>query len=446
MKVFKQIHKTLTISMLTLLAGASLAASYQSNDEKNHLPYDQIKRFVTAISVVKHYYIKKTTNNELFDNAIQGMVSTLDPHSAFLDKEALKDLNMTVSGEFVGIGVELTLQDGVLKVISPLEGTPADKAGIKAGDLIIKINQKLVQNMTLREALHLIKGKKDTKVHLTIIRENINKPLHITVIRNTIHVKTVKGKLLEPGFAYVRLSLFQGPVSENLRKIIKKLRAENKAPIKALILDLRNNPGGLLDASAGVCDIFLDSKTMTKKYKDLIVYTKGRISGSDISFKAHPGDMLNGVPMAVLINGGSASASEIVAGALQDYKRAVIMGTRSFGKGSVQTVIPITPDHDSAIKITTALYHTPAGRVIQAHGIQPDVVVPTLKISKDKINFLTINESDYQNHLKNGAGKIEQEKLNALKNQRKNEIELAKRDYQLYEALAILKGIAAINR
>lgn len=411
---------------------------------RKQLPQKQIKRFVTAIAVIKHYYIHEVSDNKLFNNAIRGMVSRLDPHSSFLDEHDLKDLRTAVSGKFVGIGVELTTENGALKVISPLEGTPAYRAGIKSNDLIIKVNGKLVQNMTLREAVRHIKGKKGTKVALTILRKSEKKPLEITLTRDTIKLVTVKKKMLADGYGYIRITFFQGPVNVALHKEIKALKAQSKGKLKGFILDLRNNPGGLLDVSAKVADTFLDARHLGK-YNDLIVYTKGRISGSDMKLKATPEDMIKGVPMVVLINGGSASASEIVAGALQDYKRAVIMGTRSFGKGSVQTVLPI--GSDSAIKLTTALYHTPAGRVIQAQGIEPDVVVPNLTVSEKNIRgIIDIDESNYRNHLLNGKDKKKNiEKLKALKKQRTKELKLAKEDYQMYEALMMLKGMNAVK-
>jgi len=407
-------------------------------------PKADIKKFVTAISVIKHYYIKTTSDTKLFDNAIRGMVSNLDPHSSFLDPDDLKDLKTAVSGEFVGVGIELTTENGALKVISPLEGTPAFRAGVKANDLIIKVDGKLVQNMNLREAVKRIKGRKGTKVILTILRKSKKQPIELSITRDTIKLVTVKNKMLQNGYGYVRITFFQGPVDTALRKAIIKLTKKAKGKLNGLVLDLRNNPGGLLDVSARVANTFLNSRKITNKYHDLIVYTQGRIPGSDIRLKATPGDMLHGIPLIVLINGGSASASEIVAGALQDYKRAIVMGTRSFGKGSVQTVIPIGAN--SAIKLTTALYHTPSGRVIQARGIRPDVTVPELQVTEKSIRgLLDIDESDYEHHIINGKNKITPKQIEAMKKQRKSELKLAKDDYQLYEALMMLKGLHAIG-
>lgn len=446
----KQILKRglITVTGIGLLLFFSLAGSADQPKIQNRntppLPHKQIQRFVRAIAVIKHYYIHSVPDQKLFNFAISGMVSRLDPHSSYLDEDALKDLKTAVSGKFVGIGVELTTEGGALRVISPLEGTPAFRAGIKPGDLIIKVDGKLVQNMTLREAIKKIKGKKGTKVTLTIVRKGEKKPLQLTITRQVVKIKTVIAKMLAPGYAYVKITLFQGPVDKLLQQAITQLKKQADGQLRGFILDLRNNPGGLLSASASVADAFLN-KGKLSKYRGLIVYTEGRLPSATIKLKAKPHDMIPGVPMVVLINGGSASASEIVAGALQDYRRAVIMGTRSFGKGSVQSVIPLSKH--SAIKLTTALYHTPNGREIQAHGIIPDVVIPQLEVnSKNIAGLLTIDEANYRNHLPGADKKKHQMTMAALKARRKTELTLAKTDYQLYEALMMLKGIAAVQK
>ena len=412
--------------------------------EQEQLPKQDIHRFVTAIATIHHYYINNEKDEDLFNNAIRGMVNNLDPHSTYLDPEELKELNASVSGKFVGIGIELTLQDGMLKVISPLEGSPAKKAGIQANDLILKVNGNLIRQMGLEEAIKRIKGKKGTKVLLTILRKDNEKPLNISVKRDTINLVSVKSRLLEKGYAYLQISFFQGPVEKQLREQLKKLQKANGGNLKALVLDLRNNPGGLLDISAQVADDFLDSKKL-KRYKNNIVYTKGRAPGSDIAIKATPKDLIKGIPMVVLINEGSASASEIVAGALQDYGRAIIMGSRSFGKGSVQTILPISDD--SALKLTTALYYTPSGRVIQAQGIIPDVTIPELSVKDmDGDNFI-LDESDFENHLlPSKIKKRTQAQLAQHEKTLKNQLELAKKDYQLYQALMMLKGMHAAKQ
>lgn len=413
----------------------------QQRVHESPVPEKQIRRFVNTIHVIQRYYIKDVTDKKLFTSAIKGMVTHLDPHSTFLTEDDLKDLDTTVSGEFVGIGVELTTSKGALKVIAPISGTPAAKAGLKAGDYIIKVNNHLIQKMTLNEAISHIKGKRGTKVTLTILRKGDKKPQQITITRDIVKIEAVKPKMLLPGYGYIQLSIFQGPVNKKVFSAVSKLKREAGGHLKGLILDLRNNPGGLLDASAGVADLFLN-KNKTKRFHNLIVYTKGRIPSSDVSYYAHPGDIIPQTPIVVLINGGSASASEIVAGALQDYKRAIIMGNRSFGKGSVQTVIPVGPN--SAVKLTTALYYTPSGRAIQAKGIEPDVVIPPLKVNEKQLaSMLDIDESDYAGHIKNGTA---DDKKTALREkQAKEELQLAKDDYQLYEALSMLKGMHAVQ-
>lgn len=421
---------------LAMAEGQATPAAAVSSVSTPPLPTDEIQEFVTAITAIKHYYINETSDQTLFNNAINGMLTHLDPHSSFMNTEDLKQLDTTVTGKFVGIGVELTVENGALKVISPLEGTPADKAGLQTNDLIIKVDDSLVENMSLNEAINKIKGKKGTQVELTILRKNTDAPLQIKITRDTIKIVTVKSKLLENHYGYVRITFFQGHADKELIDAIKAIKKESNNQLYGLVLDLRNNPGGLLNLSAEITDLFLDQQT-TQAYDNLIVYTKGRIPGSDITIKAKPNDLIPGVPLVVLINGGSASASEIVAGALQDYNRAVIMGSRSFGKGSVQTIIPVSDN--SAIKLTTALYYTPAGRAIQAEGIVPDIHIPPLEIKKQDDAFY-LSESDFSHHLKNGDNKDkEQNKIH--KNMLTEELNLAQEDYQLFSALIMLKGL-----
>lgn len=410
--------------------------------KETQLPQEEVQRFVSAIAIIKRYYITDPNDKTLFDNAIKGMVENLDPHSSYLNADDLKDLETAVSGEFVGIGVELTTQDGILKVVSPLEGSPADRAGLKTGDMIIKIDDKIVQNMNLRDAVNRIKGKRGTKVRLTILRKGNDKAINLNITRETVKIETIKKRMLDDHYGYIRLAFFQGPVDTDLVKAINELQSKNQ--LRGLILDLRNNPGGLLEVSARVAGTFLDLDK-TGIYHNLIVYTKGRIPGADMEIKVPGHDLTKGLPLVVLINNGSASASEIVAGALQDYHRAIIMGTVSFGKGSVQTVLPLG---DGAIKLTTALYHTPSGRVIQAKGIEPDVVVPALAVDEKNINgIIDMDEGNYQNHLANGDDTDENMQNTAKKYQkeRDTDIALAKEDYQLYAAYNMLKGIASVD-
>lgn len=409
------------------------------------LPQQDIRQFEKTIALIHQYYIKPVDDKTLLDNAMNGMLTRLDPHSAFLDQEDLKTLDTTVSGEFAGIGLELTTDRGMLRVISPIHDTPAEKAGIKPGDLIIKVDNKLIQEMTVNEAVKHIKGKPGTTVSLTILRKDENKPLVMNIQREVVKLETVKAKMLAPGFGYVRLTLFQGPVAIQLRAAIEKLNAEANGKLKGFVLDLRSNPGGLLDVSAEVADLFLDKNT-TNRYHNIIVYTKGRIPNSNLQYHSKSNDMIPGVPMAVLINGGTASAAEIVAGALQDYKRAVILGSRSFGKGSVQTIIPL--DKEGALKLTTALYFTPSGREIQARGIEPDVIVPELAVDEKQITgLLDFDEANYDRHIENHDNSITQSKTQSLqqKSEQKKQLELAKSDYQLYEALMMLRGMHAVR-
>ncbi len=415
------------------------------NNAEQMLPFEDIQQFVTAIAAIKHYYIKPVEDKDLFNNAISGMVSELDPHSTFLSTSELKELNNSVSGKYTGIGIELTTEKGLLRIVSPIDETPAFKAGLQPGDLIVKINGKLVKDISTLEAINRIKGLPGTTVTLTILRQDSTAPKVVKIKRQVINFTSIRSKLYNNNYGYIRILFFQGPLKKNLTKAIAKLKKQSHGKLKGVILDLRNNPGGLLDASADVADAFLNTKTMGNKYNDNIVYTKGRVASADNNIKATPGDLLNGTPMIVLINGGSASASEIVAGALQDYRRAVIMGTRSFGKGSVQTVIPISKT--TAIKLTTALYYTPSGRVIQARGIQPDVVVPPLTVSeKDLSKFLNLDEAAYENHLSGNEITDAMKKEDAQTLQRhKDDIKLAKKDYQLYEALTMLRGMSAVQ-
>lgn len=444
---------------MSAASAATTAPIVPPKSNSVEIPVDDIQRFSTVIAQIKRYYIESPTDKNLFNNAIRGMVMNLDPHSSFLDEDDLKDLQTVTTGEFGGIGVEIIPENGYIKVISPLDDTPAFKAGVKAGDLIIRINDKIIRKMTVREAINMIRGKRGTNVELTILRKGEKKPLRFNVMRDVVKVASVKSKMLEPGYAYARIVFFQAPAQEDLKKAILKLQAEAKGKLRGLVLDLRNNPGGLLDSAIHISDMFLDAPR--SKYDSLIVYTKGRIPGSDIRAKATPGDIVQGVPIVVLINGGSASASEIVAGALQDYKRAILMGTRSFGKGSVQTIIPI--DRTSAVKLTTALYYTPSGRSIQAEGIVPDVIVNELKVNKDTEDKVLedVDEKGLSGHLANGNKEKETTKgeIEGLKEEDKKtppsimnptddhtEVPtnpLAFEDYQLFEALNMLKGINA---
>lgn len=400
-----------------------------------------VERFTNAIAEIKDYYVSQVSDKKLLENAIRGMLSGLDPHSEYLDEDAYKTLLMTTSGAFGGLGIEVTGEYGVLKVISPIDGTPAAKAGVKPGDYIVAIDNKLVNEMTLNEAVDSMRGKKGTPVTLTVIRKKEKDPINFKLVRDTIHIASVKSNMLESGYGYIRISEFQEPTTELMISAIDKLKKESGGNLKGLILDLRNNPGGLLETAVQVVDVYLNSKNLNR-FNNMIVYTEGRLPNAQYSAKATGKDILDGAPMVVLVNEGSASASEIVAGALQDYHRAVIVGTTSFGKGSVQTVLPLDDSH--AIKLTTALYHTPSGRIIQNKGITPDIVANDLKVTSTKSEDTAmepIREFKLKGHLKGTSENtaIDDDKKNDLMN-------LAQTDFQLYEALKILRTMAMLNQ
>lgn len=417
----------------------------QNSATKNEDVNDQdINRFTNTIVLIKDFYVKAIGDKTLLDDAIRGMVSGLDPHSEYLDSEAYKTLLMTTSGEFGGVGIEVTPEYGILKIVTPIDDTPAAKAGIKPSDFIVAIDGKLVSEMSLQDAVEKMRGKPGSLVTLTLLRKGEKLPLTYKLTRQVIHIASVKSKMLDNNFGYVRITQFQEPTAQLMHDAILKLKNANQGNLRGLVLDLRNNPGGLLETAVQVVNNFLNSKTLNNKYKDLIVYTEGRLPEAQYNAKATGTDILNGAPMVVLINGGSASASEIVAGALQDYRRAIVVGTTSFGKGSVQTVIPLDKTH--ALKLTTALYHTPSGRVIQNIGIIPDVQIEDLKVvksnSEEDLSMLEpIKEYQLKNHLdttdKSAATK------NVLASQ--NDLKLAHDDYQLFEALKVLRTMHMLN-
>lgn len=395
---------------------------------KGLLPLNELRTFADVFDRIKQAYVEEVEDTTLLENAIKGMLTELDPHSAYLQPEAYQDLQISTTGEFGGLGIEVGMEDGLVKVITPIDDTPAEKAGVMPGDLIFKLDDTPIKGLTLNDAVKLMRGKPGSNIVLTIIREGLDKPLEITVTRAVIQVKSVRSKSLAPGFGYLRLSQFQVHSGPDLEKAVDKLIAENNGSLQGLVLDLRNNPGGVLQAAVDVSDLFLDG--------GLVVYTKGRLPDSAMRFSATPGDKVGGIPMVVLVNGGSASASEIVAGALQDHKRAVIMGTTSFGKGSVQTVLPL--HNNRALKLTTARYYTPNGRSIQAQGIKPDIVVENAKLTK-VANLDQIKEADLTGHLQNTA---ENKSKKTTESTSQN---LEESDYQLYEALNLLKALKVLG-
>ena len=433
--------RNIFICLLFLLAGARIAIGEAESPEAEALPLNELRTFTEIFAKIKSDYVEKVDDKELLENAIRGMLEGLDPHSAYLDKDSYKDLQEGTSGEFGGLGIEVGMENGFVKVISPIDDTPAQKAGIKAGDLIIKLDDRSVKGMSLNDAVDIMRGKPGDPITLTIIRESEEKPLVITVVRDIIKTKSVRFETLEPGFGYLRISSFQSHTVESLRQAIYQLKEDNSGKLKGIVLDLRNNPGGILTAAVGVSDMFLN--------KGMIVYTEGRKKDSKLKFNAKPNAKLPDVPLIVLVNAGSASASEIVAGALQDHGRGIIMGEKTFGKGSVQTILPM--NNNAALKLTTARYYTPNGRSIQASGITPDIVIDKVKISKIEEAFGTsVKEANLIGHLDNGQeeapvtdGDNEELKKDISEEEM---VPLSSRDYELYEALNVLKGLAIIKK
>lgn len=402
-----------------------------AGEQQSALPLDELRTFADVFNQIRLSYVEEVDDKTLLESAIRGMLEGLDPHSAYLDAESFDDLQVNTSGEFGGLGLEVGMEDGFIKVIAPIDGTPAASAGIEPGDMIVKLDGKPVKGLSLTDAVEAMRGPTGSKIELTILREGNPKPIEIELERAVIKVVSVRGRMLEPGFAYLRIAQFQSGTGAEFRQALEKLREEAEGPLSGIVLDLRNNPGGILQSSVEVADTFLGS--------GLIVYTEGRLPNSRSQFSASGEDVTHGTPIVVLINGGSASASEIVAGALQDHKRAVVMGTDSFGKGSVQTVVPLS--ENSAIKLTTARYFTPSGRSIQANGIEPDIVVDRVRLERVETDELT--EADLQGHLRNGNGK---ERTSRSRRPQPQNGELLSSDNQLYEALTLLKGLHILSR
>jgi carboxyl-terminal processing protease len=429
-------QKNLRISTWFLcgtLLGLSLAVGHSVYALKDNaqIPFEDLQAFTEVFSKVKSDYVEPVDEKKLIEDAIRGMLNGLDPHSAYLNTSEFTDLKIGTTGQFGGLGIEVGMENGFVKVISPIDDTPASRAGVKASDLIIKLDDKSVKGMSLNDAVKIMRGKPNTSIDLTIVREGEPKPLVINITREIIRVKSVKKRMLEPGYGYVRITNFQSRTTTDLLKAVSDLQKEQH--LKGMILDLRNNPGGVLNGAVGVSDAFIED--------GLIVFTQGRIADSSHRYLATPGDSLNGAPLVVLINGGSASASEIVAGALQDHKRAIIMGTKSFGKGSVQTIQELR--NGSAVKLTTARYFTPLGRSIQATGIEPDITLSTVKLSAaDEKAQATFSEADLDGSLSNPNGDTAADED---KKASKSEA-LAESDFQLYEALNLLKGLNILSK
>lgn len=461
--------KQLGLLSIGLVAGVLVSLNFSASAEKDAptaLPFEELRSFADVYNAIKQGYVESIDDKKLITHAISGMLSNLDPHSAYLDAESFKELQVNTAGEFGGLGLEVGMEDGFVKVISPIEDTPAYRAGIQAGDLIIKLDDTPVKGMTLSDAVKRMRGKPRTSIVLTIARKNAQKPLILTLQREIIKVQSVKSKIIEPGFGYLRITQFQeetvADAVKHLNKLFTPEKPTNKdskdtpVPLRGLVLDLRNDPGGLLHSAVGISAAFLSPQTT-------VVSTDGRTADAKRQYIASPEDYLRGtrkdplrelpaevrdIPLVVLVNGGSASASEIVAGALQDHKRAIILGTQTFGKGSVQSVLPLS--NNTAIKLTTARYYTPSGRSIQAKGITPDVIVEETMNGQ---NHAFLREADLERHLENDKdASTNTTAPKSDKNKPDDDAQIApvefasKNDYQLNQALGLLKAWQIIKR
>jgi carboxyl-terminal processing protease len=418
---------TLSTTLSTVIA-LSTSPSTFAVEEEGRLPLDELRTFADVFHQIRIGYVEEIDDSTLLEYAIQGMLMGLDPHSVYLTEDDFENLQTSTTGEFSGLGLEVGMEDGYVKIISPIDGSPAEKAGLQSGDIILKLGKTSVKGMSLNEAVDIMRGPQGSDIQLTIGRPGESQPFDVTLIRDVITVASVRERWLEPGYGYIRVAQFQSRTGADVKKSIAKLKDEQV--LKGLVLDLRNNPGGVLRASVDVAGLFMDGGK--------VVYTDGRLDNSDIHYNAEAHDFSEGTPLIVLINNGSASASEIVAGALQDHSRAVIMGTPSFGKGSVQTILPISDER--AVKLTTALYFTPNGRSIQAAGIQPDIFVERAKVTAYEGQDY-IKEADLNRHLNNANG--DNNKIDDKKNDVTNK--LLSTDNQLYEALTLLKGLNVLG-
>ena len=433
----KSLTRSITYLLLGGAIGVSLAIGQGVFAERNGagtLPLDDLRTFTEVFARIKNDYVEPIEDTALLENAIRGMLSGLDPHSAYLVPDDYQELQAGTSGEFGGLGIEVGMEDGFVKVIAPIDDTPAQQAGVEAGDLVVRLDDTPVKGMSLADAVKVMRGKPGTDIVLTIVREGVDRPIRITITRAVIHVTSVRSRPLEPGYGYVRISQFQLRTGESLREAVGKLReGTGDDDLKGLVLDLRNNPGGVLNAAVSVSDAFLDN--------GIIVYTEGRMDDAKLTFSAKGSDILDGIPLVVLVNAGSASASEIVAGALQDHGRAVIMGEKTFGKGSVQTILPL--GNGSALKLTTARYYTPSGTSIQARGIVPDIALDRMRVSPVDVGQ-GVKEADLVRHLE---GESAEDDVEAAKQaqQAESKIPLAQRDFALFEALNLLKGLHILN-
>lgn len=437
------------VLILGIFVGSALTLEHsvlaEKDDAVSKLPYEELKVFSEVFERIKSDFVEEVDDRELLNDAIKGMLSGLDPHSTYLDPESFKEVRIGTSGEFGGLGIEVTMENGFVKVVAPIDDTPADRAGLQTGDLITRLDDQAVKGMSLAEAVEKMRGKPDTDIKLTVIREGEVRPLEFTITRAVIKITSVKSRMLDDGYGYVRITQFQNGTADTLRRHLGDLKKEAGGELKGLVLDLRNNPGGVLDAAVAVSDTFLED--------GLIVSTKGRVENSRFTFTAKPSDYVDDAPIVVLVNGGSASAAEIVAGALQDHQRAVVMGTETFGKGSVQTILPM--ENGAALKLTTARYYTPDDRSIQAAGIQPDVVVENLRVSRQESENggTQLRESSLPGHLLNGDENGEEDGEQGAQQPESEQPQSSEgslpstdQDFQLREALNLLKGINIVQK
>ncbi len=432
------------VFLYTFSVVSPVYAQTAAEKEKVETFFKDLESFTKVFSHIKQLYVDETTNKELFNHAIKGMVTGLDPHSNYLEPKEQKDLLESATGKFGGLGIVIGMKDDVIQVISPIDDTPAYKAGIQAGDLIVKIGDKPVRDMSLEDGVKLMRGEPGSDIQVTIVRKN-QKPFVVNITREIITITSVKGYLLEKDIGYIRVSSFQNPTAKLLKDTLNRLVKENDRYLESLVLDLRNNPGGVLDSAVDIANLFIDKK-------GLVVYTEGRIPSSNLKFKTKPGDIMLGSPIVVLINEGSASASEIVAGALQDHKRAIVMGSTSFGKGSVQTIIDLEKGY--GLKVTTARYYTPEGRSIQAKGIEPDIALKNISLEneKEKSALGDTKESDLSGHLEiEDPSKMSSEEIITAQENKKAEedkkaIEKLKKDYFVHEATNLLKALTVLNK
>jgi len=415
--------------LLLLLFCNTGNAEEESEFSEAMLPLEDLRVFAESFKRIRSSYVDDITDQDLLILAIKGMLAELDPHSVYLDKEAIKNFEESTSGNYGGLGIEIIKEQSFIKVISPIDDTPASRAGIESGDLITNLDGISVKGMSISDAVKIMRGDPDTEISLTILKKGTSEVIDLNLTRQLVKVSSVRQRYLEEGFGYLRIAQFQARTAQEVREAIIKLK--DSGNLNGLIIDLRNNPGGILRASVDVADTFLD--------KGLIVYTLGRLEESQNRYEARPGDMLSGLPIVTLVNEGSASASEILAGALQDQERSIVMGTNTFGKGSVQTIIPITETR--AVKLTTARYFTPNGRSIQAEGIIPDINVPRHRVTPRNRNDLKISEKNLSGHLANKNS--DSEKID--NKTKKEESDLIFRDFQLYQALNVLTGLHKLN-